>query len=120
MAHGPPGSQYTEPYFDELLNFKLPPARMFTYHVTNRTWSSTLLDKSVVKRISTASWVSNQRLRRGYVLGGAYITEAAATGRVPPSGTNIVLGTMTQYDFEKKEWNTDPLPDEIGKRLMGG
>ena len=65
LKHGPVGDYYGAPYLDKSENFKLPDARMFTYDVKNKTWSSELLDMGV-RRISTASSVSSERLRRGY------------------------------------------------------
>jgi len=117
IKHGPYGDLYGAPYFDQSQNFKLPSARMFTYDVRNRTWASTLLDQGV-RRISTASWVSNKRLRRGYVLGGVIITEES--NGLPNVITDTWLNTMTQYDFEKKEWNREHLPAEIGETVDGG
>jgi len=117
IRHGPYGDLYGAPYIDQSQNFQLPSARMFTYDVRNRTWSSTPLDQGV-RRISTASWVSNERLRRGYVLGGVIITEES-TG-LPNVITDTWLNTMTQYDFEKKKWKTEPLPEAIGTTIDGG
>ena len=78
--------------------------------------SSILLDQGVW-RISVGSWVSNQGLRRGYVLGGMIITEESSG--FPWPTTETWLDTMTQYDFVK-EWRTEPLPSEVGKTVDGG
>jgi len=119
LRHGPSGTLYGTPYIDTSQKFKLPEARLFTYDVSRKTWSSLVLDQGM-RRISTASWVSNQRLRRGYVLGGIYITEESTGTPEPYPLTDTWLDTMTQYDFEKKEWKTDPLPNEIGTTVDGG
>ena len=119
LRHGPYGHYYEAPYFDQSKNFELPQARMFTYDAQEKKWSSVILEQKV-KRISTASWVSNKRLRRGYVLGGITIIEKNTGPEYPYPITDDWLATMTQYDFMTKQWKTEKLPDGIGWTVDGG
>jgi len=64
LPHGPFGFRYEVPYFDKSGNFKLPEAKVFTYNAEKKIWTSEALDQGV-RRSSTASWVSSERLRRG-------------------------------------------------------
>lgn len=117
--HGPFGDLYGAPYFDAAQNFQLPAPRMFTYHAGTRNWTSVPLDNGAgLQRISTASWASSPRLRRGYVLGGLFITESSQGPPYPV--TDTWLDTMTQYDFATQKWRTEDLPPEIGLTVDGG
>lgn len=119
MKHGPLGNLYGVPYIDQSQNFTLPAAKMFTYNVRDKAWSSINLDQGML-RVSTASSVSNQRLRRGYVLGGIFITEQSTGTPEPYPLTDTWLDKMMQYDFVRMEWKEEALPKGIGQTVDGG
>lgn len=115
------GDLFGEPYTDSNDVTTLPENRIFTYNVTSEEWTSTPVG-SELRRISTASWGSSVRNRRGYILGGYYAKDTwqGLGGNYPAIFLNNWLQSMTQYDFTTQVWTTNTLPGGIGKTLDGG
>lgn len=117
--HGPPGALYGAPLFTGTTNtWNAPTPRMFKYDPQNRTWSNKLLPTDVT-RVSTISWTSSQRLRRGWTLGGLVTIEQANTKPDWMVDLDKYLNTMTEYSFINDTWETSNLPDGIGATVDG-